>query len=697
MLRIRGAPPTIKMLLTAIVLILLPGAVLSYIGLASVNDRAQQLEAGYRGTLSLVRDRIEQEVARLEHQAAGPSEGPGAGFDTLNASRAWLRKTVAAHRWLTGPFLVRPDGALITTSVSLGWVKTRNALSFQPAAAGDLYARGEAAEFARKDYTEALALYSQAFDRVRTTDERAWLLACAGRCRFKLGRYTDGIQDYRRLLSLPEPVGLIGAVPAFAVALSQIADGSAEVRDEQGRAAALRQLQERLVTAPWDLPGSESVFYLEEASRELAASRGPAVGGAKTSSLGPPEGIDARGLALLTAIRHAAWIQAALLPDVRAKATSAVAHVAVQREGKAAVFGYVRLGRAAEAARDWILGYEWDPDRILATVFPRALDTVDRGMDVRVAVLDDAGAVRFSQANPKAAALLVSERLSGDLRFLSVGLFHADGGSIAQLIRREKATYVAFLAGTLLVMVLGIFLTVRAATHEVAVSRLKSEFVSNVSHEFKTPLALIRMYGETLESGIVQDDEKRREFYTIIRTESERLTHMVDRVLDFSRIDAGVKQYRFEDADLVEAVRHTLDTYRDQIRGRGFTIDSCLSPAPITLRLDRGAVAEALLNLLDNATKYSGESREIRVAVDREDRHARLSVEDRGVGIAQDELGKIFEKFYRARGTAAREIPGSGLGLTLVKHIAEAHGGRVVVKSEVGRGSTFTIRIPIQT
>ena len=190
----------------AIVLILLPGAVLSYIGLASVNDRARQLGAGYRGTLSLVRDRIEQEIARLEQQVADSLDQSGADIETLNASRQRLQKITAERPWLTLPFLACPDSALVTPTVSLGWVKARSRPAFLSVAAADLIARAEGAEFARKDFVEALALYSQALDRVRSTDERAWLLACTGRCRLKMGNYAGGIQDYRRLLSLPEPV-----------------------------------------------------------------------------------------------------------------------------------------------------------------------------------------------------------------------------------------------------------------------------------------------------------------------------------------------------------------------------------------------------------------------------------------------------------------------------------------------------------
>jgi len=696
MMRIRGAPPTIKILLTAIVLILLPGAVLSYIGLASVSDRARQLEAGYRGTLSLVRDRIEQEIARLEQQVAGSLDQSGWDIENLNTSRHRLQKIRSQHAWLTLPFLVGPDGALLTPTVSLGWVKSRNRPSFLSAVAADLLLRAEAAEFARKDFGEGLALYSQALDRVRSPGERAWLLADLGRCRFKMGRYARGIQDYRELLSLAQPVALLGAVPTFVVALSQIADGCAAAHDEKGRIAALQQLYEKLVTLPWDVPGSESTYYLEQTRRELEASARRQGGDRAVSDAGRPGALDARGGELLQTLQRVEWIRTTLLPDIRPKATRSIAHVTARREGVPAPFSYVRLGSAGLASGDWMLGYELNPDHILRAVVPRVLETVDRGVDMRVAVLDEAGAVRFTQANPRSAALLVTERFTGALPFLTVGLFHANGGSIDQVIRREKATYLAFLIGTLFVMGLGIFLTVRAAAHEVAISRLKSEFVSNVSHEFKTPLALIRMFGETLESGLVQDDEKRREFYTIIRTESERLTHMVNRVLDFSRIEAGVKQYHFEEADVVEVVRHTLDIYGSQIRDRGFVIESQLSPTPIIGRFDRDAIAEALLNLLDNATKYSGDSRQIRVTVEREDRAMCLSVEDWGIGIPKDEQGKIFDKFYRARATATRATPGSGLGLTLVKHIAEAHGGRVEVSSEVGRGSRFTIRIPIQ-
>jgi len=242
-------------------------------------------------------------------------------------------------------------------------------------------------------------------------------------------------------------------------------------------------------------------------------------------------------------------------------------------------------------------------------------------------------------------------------------------------------------------MLIGIILMVQAVIHESEISRLKSEFVSNVSHELKTPLALIRMFGETLDSGIVTDEKDKRKFYSIIRKESERLTHLINNVLDFSRMDAGVKEYNFRESDLVEVVRSSLEAYKFQISDDGFKIESELPDEAVILRIDKDAISQVLLNLLNNAVKYSDEEKYILVKVRKDMTSALISVTDHGVGISKDELKKIFDKFYRVSTARTKETHGSGLGLTLSKHIIEAHGGTIEVESEVGKGSTFLVRL----
>ena len=701
MSRVRDAPTTIKILLIAIVLILLPGAVLSYVGYISVNQRARQLEAGYRGTLYLVRDKIELEVLRLEQGLRSSLGDAVTNLKSLSASRHLLSLVTANHPWLRRPFLASPDGDLVTPSISFGWPKSPpGSFSLAPSLR-DVLSAAETAEFIRKDPAGALQLYLQAFEEARSAEARAILLARVGRCRFKLGGYQRGIQDYQKLLDLSDSMSTIGEVPTFIVALSQIADGYAAAKDEKGRISAMLQLYQRLAEYPWDGSPGAYEYYLKQTGRELEAYVARSDSDASVLDAHKMKALKELETERLENMKHLEWIQSAILPEIlsgpnRSMIDPSIGHISAKREGTCVSFGYFRIEKAAPDAGQWMLGYELNEDLVIDSLLPRILENVDLGEDIRVGILDDEGKVRFAQTGPVPSTFLAAENFAEILPFWKVGLFDTDGRSINELMWREKATYLAFLGGTLLVIILGIFLTVRAAAHEVALSRLKSDFVSNVSHEFKTPLALIRMFGETLETGMVEEEAKRREFYRIIRAESERLTHLINRVLDFSRIDAGVKQYNFREADVVDVIRNTLDTYRFQIRDLGFTIDYQLPSHPFIGRIDPDAVSEALLNLLDNATKYSGESRYIGVTVGTSESSITVSVEDHGVGIPKEDLPNIFGKFYRARTQKTRETPGSGLGLALVKHIVEAHGGRVEVESELGRGSRFFFGIPIQ-
>jgi len=240
----------------------------------------------------------------------------------------------------------------------------------------------------------------------------------------------------------------------------------------------------------------------------------------------------------------------------------------------------------------------------------------------------------------------------------------------------------------------GIFLTYRNVSKEMALARLKSDFVSNVSHELRTPLSLIRLYAETLELGRLSSPEKHQEYYCIIRKESERLTALINNILDFSRIEAGRKEYDFRETDMRELVCNTLESYRYQIEQHGFTLEEKIADVP-PLRVDREAMARSLVNLVNNALKYSQDRKYIGVKLYQENGSVKLEVIDHGIGIPSNEQNKIFEKFYRVGDPLVHNTKGSGLGLSLVQHIARAHGGDVAVDSSPGAGSKFTITLPL--
>ena len=240
----------------------------------------------------------------------------------------------------------------------------------------------------------------------------------------------------------------------------------------------------------------------------------------------------------------------------------------------------------------------------------------------------------------------------------------------------------------------GLMLVFSNVRREMHLSRLKSDFVANVSHELKTPLALVRLFAETLEMGRVQSPEKAQEYYHVINKESQRLTQLINNILDFSRIEAGRKEYRMAPTNLGRVVASVLETYRFQIEQQGFQLEESVAADLPLVDADAEALTQALLNLVNNAIKYSRDDKQILVQVRRDGDSVRLSVQDHGIGVAKPEHKKIFEKFYRAEDSLVHETKGSGLGLSLVKHIMDAHGGRVEVESAPGRGSLFTLVLP---
>jgi signal transduction histidine kinase len=288
----------------------------------------------------------------------------------------------------------------------------------------------------------------------------------------------------------------------------------------------------------------------------------------------------------------------------------------------------------------------------------------------------------------------ISQILDDPFRGLAMGIKFQ--GTTAEAIGNRFVQQSMLILGVLsLLMIGGLVLTYRSVNKQVALARLKSDFVSNVSHELRTPLALIRLYAETLELGRISTQEKKLEYYGIIRKESERLTALINNILDFSRIEAGGKEYDFRETDVAELVRNTLDSYRYQIEQQGFALEEHIDPGIPPVRVDREAIARALVNLVNNALKYSDRDKFLGVKLYRANAVLKLEVVDRGIGIDRNEQARIFEKFYRTCDPLVHNTKGSGLGLSLVQHITHAHGGHVEVDSAPGKGSKFTMTLPL--
>ena len=276
----------------------------------------------------------------------------------------------------------------------------------------------------------------------------------------------------------------------------------------------------------------------------------------------------------------------------------------------------------------------------------------------------------------------------------TVRLVSADpAGKINELATRQRLLLVA-LAITGFIILAGSYFSARAVTRELEVARLQSEFVSAVSHEFRTPLASMLQLSELLADGRVPSEARRQDYYLRLQRESERLHRVVETLLDFGSMEAGARTYRFESVDPATAVRAVAEEFAQKVEDRGYHVEIHLSESLPCVRVDREALSLGLWNLLDNAVKYSPTCKTIWVEVDQEDSHVAIRIRDKGLGIAPSDQKQIFKKFVRGASAQAAGVKGSGLGLALVRHIAAAHSGDIRVESQPGAGSIFTMRLP---
>ncbi len=265
------------------------------------------------------------------------------------------------------------------------------------------------------------------------------------------------------------------------------------------------------------------------------------------------------------------------------------------------------------------------------------------------------------------------------------------GKTVEDLVtQRSKTNLIIILILSALLVFAGIivFINIKRA---IELSQLKADFVSNVSHEIKTPLALISMFAETLEKGRVKTEEKKHEYYSIIIQETNRLGKIVNKILNFSKIEAGKRLYQLKETDLNKVVESVFSSYKFHLQNNGFEfIFDPQANLPL-VKADDEAVSEAIINLIDNAIKYSNDNKCIKLSTSRNNISVMVEVKDSGIGISEKDKKKIFEKFFRVSSGDIYNSKGTGLGLTIVKHIMDAHNGKIDLKSELGKGSIFKL------
>jgi two-component system, OmpR family, phosphate regulon sensor histidine kinase PhoR len=352
--------------------------------------------------------------------------------------------------------------------------------------------------------------------------------------------------------------------------------------------------------------------------------------------------------------------------------------------------------RTDEGRRYMIVAWHNMPT-LVHDVMPRLYRDIDRGSS-RMNVVDEEGRIVFGPPI-KGGEFTVGRPFPTTLYNWRLQMALASAEQLGPNVERQRVLETGIVGFAALVAIAGVVIVVMASVKERRLAVLKSDFVANVSHELKTPLSLVRMFGEMLLSDRITSDEKRRQYLGIIVAESERLTALIENVLDFAKVERGKAAYDFAPGQLGEVVTRAVDVYRYRAEREGMEVSLRVAEGLPPASIDARAVELAVINLLDNALKYAkaGGRVDVAVASASAGRWVEVRVSDLGPGIEPDEQGRIFERFVRGRHAGETRARGSGIGLALVKHIAESHGGHVQVKSPAtpeGRGSTFVIALP---
>jgi signal transduction histidine kinase len=330
----------------------------------------------------------------------------------------------------------------------------------------------------------------------------------------------------------------------------------------------------------------------------------------------------------------------------------------------------------------------------LKLISEKIIKKLDPGSLINIKIEDNNGKLVYSKVLKEGTGYL-SFPFPENLPQWKLLLSEIKPGFMATLLKSGSGIYLFVFILIALLMVLGLVFVMYSLNTELRLNKLKSDFISNVSHELKSPLTSIRMMTEMLHHNRVQTEERKSAYYSAMLEESEHLSHLIDNILDFSRMEDDRKKYNFTDLDLNELILKFLESIKERLAESGFDIRyNCTDQVPL-IPADKDAILQVIYNLVDNAIKFSGKSRHIDISLISKDDELQLCVKDYGIGIPIKDQEKIFDRFYRGTEPQRLGIKGSGIGLTIVKRIVEAHGGTINIESELGKGSRVTVRFPL--
>ena len=550
--------------------------------------------------------------------------------------------------------------------------------------------RAERYEFEQKRYDMAISLYRELFDQSQDENFMAQMLANMARSQAKKKDYENAIKNYQTIIEDYKFSLSSSKLPLAVISGLQIVSCYREVGDSENAMKASLTLYRNICNKTWDLTEAQFKTYCSLIDEVVA--------GQEISQ-------EWDQLKVLYKERIEQWqamkdIKLEIIPDLKKRlvrssefAPSPLFYARTIDDTPYLICS-VFFPEVEDADLAGLVGAKADHEYLTDTVLQELIENQQFSENTRVVISDLASKPVLGNRDPSTELATITEFFEDNFPPWKIEFFRGKTSGLGGIDIR-KSFYFWTIVVLLIVLTFGAALIMRTIAHEMEVLKIKSDFVSSVSHEFKTPLTSIRTLIERLQSGKVNDNAKMNQYFSVIAQDTDKLTRLVGNILDFSKIEEGKREFDFEETDVAQLVSSLIQDFRKDELLKDFSIQSFIQEDIPQLSVDGEALSQALNNLLDNAVKFSPDKKEIEVHLSKDEENIILEVKDNGIGISPDDLDKIFDKFYQGKNALKQTVKGAGLGLTLVKHTAEAHGGRMSVKSKVGEGSTFSLILPI--
>ena len=561
--------------------------------------------------------------------------------------------------------------------------------------------RAQRLEFSQKNLSEAIVLYKQIFSRSQNMNIQAQMLNNIGRCYIKLENYDKAVQNYTRICEEYPRCTTSYLLPLSLIANIQIVRCYREVKAHEKFLKNSLNLYKSLLDRQWYLDADQFKTYSSWIKRDISEFLSAGLEGFK----GKDYNQEFEELKKLHQEIDEQWqvvkdVREFILPELRrtfieqgTSPPNPLGHAQTISHKEYLILA-VAIPHEEETHLD-LLGIKLKKDYLLNHLIKSILEDLPFSREMSFSVSTISGQILLGHRNLPAKRPTVSEYFENNFPPWRIEFF-LGGADETGIIDIRKSFYFWTILTIMVLLTFGTVLVVRTIAHEMEVLRIKSDFVSSVSHEFNTPITAIKALSERLLQGKVKTLLKKKDYYGIILKDADKLSSLVKNILDFSKVEEGRREYVFRETDISQLVRIEIENFkRDKIYA-GIKIDTQIYKKIPHLYVDRNAFSLALNNLLENAVKFSKEKKDISVKVRKEGENVRVDIKDSGMGIDSHEMDKIFDKFYQGNNATKLSVKGTGLGLALVKHVMEAQGGRVVVKSKPGQGSTFSLIFPHQ-